>query len=315
MAFRPPNPLTFEAMNYTTTALRNHMSEERFFAEAERVEAEFMHAYVSSAAQPVTSELGIATVRIGGGVALSMRHDLTGYWSKALGFGFDEPVTEELIERVLAFYRAERTPGAVLQIAPSVLPPDWDEICAHHEIQPTSPWVKMACSIADFRPGRSQLRVGPVPPADMGEWASTTLRGFGMPEEGLAQMMAASVEDSDFRPYAAWDGDDMIATANLFVEGKIGSLNSAATLPGHRNRGAQSALLAARAAAAAAAGCRWLVAETGKPAEGVSSPSMNNMLRVGLKPLYDRQNWSWRPAMDSDEHGLDQDSAPISTPR
>ena len=64
------------------------------------------------------SELGIATLRISGGVALSMRHDVTGYWSKALGFGFEEPVTEELIGRVLAFYRAERTPGAVIQIAP-----------------------------------------------------------------------------------------------------------------------------------------------------------------------------------------------------
>jgi hypothetical protein len=123
------------------------------------------------------------------------------------------------------------------------------------------------------------------------------------------------VEDSDFRPFAAWDGDDMIAAANLFVRGEIGSLNSAATLPGHQNQGAQSALLAARARAAAAAGCRWLVAETGKPEEGASSPSMNNLLRAGLKPLYDRQNWSWRPRMNSDEHGLDRDAVPISTHR
>ena len=286
---------------------------ERFFADTERIEAEFMHTYVSSAAQPVKSELGIATLRISGGVALSMRHDVTGYWSKALGFGFEEPVTEELIGRVLAFYRAERTPGAVIQIAPSVLPPEWDEICAHHDIRAGSPWVKLACPIADFRAGQTQLRVGPVPVGDVDEWASTTLRGFGMPEEGLADMMAASVEGPDFRPFAAWDGDDMIATANLFVRGEIGSVNSAATLPGHRSQGAQSALLAARAGAAADAGCRWLVAETGKPEEGVPSSSMNNLLRAGLRPLYERQNWSWRLATDSDEHALERDAAPTST--
>jgi GNAT superfamily N-acetyltransferase len=289
------------------------MSEERFFADAERIEAEFMHRYVSSGAQSVNSELGIATLRIGGGVALSMRHDLTGYWSKALGFGFEEPITKELIGRVLAFYRAERTPGAVIQIAPSVLPPDWDEIRAHHDIRAGSTWVKLACPIADFRAGQTQLRVGPVPPTDIDEWASTTLRGFGMPEEGLADMMAASVEGSDFRPFAAWDGDDMIAAANLFVRGEIGSLNSAATLPGRRNQGAQSALLAARAAAAAEAGCRWLVAETGKPEDGVPNSSMNNLLRAGLRPLYERRNWNWRRAPDPDEQGLGRDAASISS--
>ncbi|SCF16277.1 hypothetical protein GA0070612_4344 [Micromonospora chokoriensis] len=37
---------------------------------------------------------------MGGGVVLSMRHDPTGYWSTALGFGVDEPVTAELIAQV-----------------------------------------------------------------------------------------------------------------------------------------------------------------------------------------------------------------------
>jgi hypothetical protein len=90
--------------------------------------------------------------------------------------------------------------------------------------------VKPACRIADFRAGQTWLCVGPVAPADAEEWASVTLRGFGMPEEGLADMMAASVEDLDFRPFAVWDGDEMVATARLFVRGEVGSLNSAATL-------------------------------------------------------------------------------------
>jgi hypothetical protein len=43
------------------------------------------------------------------------------------------------------------------------------------------------------------------------------------------------------------------------------------------------------------AGCRWLVAETGKPAGGASNSSLNNMLRAGMRPLYMRENWIWRP--------------------
>jgi GNAT superfamily N-acetyltransferase len=140
------------------------------------------------------------------------------------------------------------------------------------------------------------LRVAPVGPGDVEQWASVTLRVFGMPEDGLGNMMAASVAHASFRPFAAWDGDEIVATANLFIHGEVGSLNSAATLPTHQNRGAQSALIVARAKMAASAGCKWLTVETGKPSEGEANPSLNNLLRAGLRPLYDRDNWSWTSA-------------------
>jgi hypothetical protein len=270
------------------------MWKDQFTALAEGIEADFMHRYVSSAPRSAKSQLGIATTRIGGGVALSVRNDVTDYWSKALGLGFTEPINHGLISRIIAFYREQETPGAVIQIAPSALPRDWDEICADHDIHADTPWVKLACRIEDFSPGRTELHVGRVGPATADEWASVTLRGFGMPEEGFAEMVAASVGDPDFRAFAVWDGDEMIAAANLFVHAEIGSLNSAATLPGHRNRGAQSGLLAARASEAAVAGCRWLVAEAATVGDGEANPSLDNMRRCGLRPLYNRGNWVWR---------------------
>jgi hypothetical protein len=59
-------------------------------------------------------------------------------------------------------------------------------------------------------------------------------------------MLAAGLANPSFGPFATWDGDEIVAT-NLFICGEIGSLNTAATLPTHRNRGARSALIAARA--------------------------------------------------------------------
>jgi hypothetical protein len=59
-------------------------------AAAEGAEAEFMYRFVAMAPPNVTTRLGIAVDRIGGGVALSVRNDLTGYFSKALGFGFSD---------------------------------------------------------------------------------------------------------------------------------------------------------------------------------------------------------------------------------
>jgi hypothetical protein len=186
------------------------LSEDQLTAPAERVEAEFMYQYVSMAPPPVKKQLGIATARIGGGVALSVRNDVTGYWSKALGFGFTEPITHELIGRLLEFYRAEDSPSAVLQIAPSALPRDWEEIRAHYGIRPDSLWVKLACRITEFRPGQTGLLVAGVGPAAAHEWASVTLRGFEMPEDGLADMLAGQRQESRFPPVRGmgWQRND-----------------------------------------------------------------------------------------------------------
>jgi hypothetical protein len=107
-------------------------------------------------------------------------------------------------------------------------------------------------------------------------------------------MIAAGVRSSGFQPFAAWDGDDMIATANLFISGGVASLNTGATLMTHRNKGAQSALIAARARYAERAGCHWLIAETGQPASGSKNPSLDNLLHAGLDVRYVRVDWAWR---------------------
>lgn len=266
---------------------------------AEAAEAEFMYTYESKASPLTRATLGIGTLRIGGGVALSMRHDVTGYWSKALGFGLTEPISSDLIDQVIRFYVAEGSSGAVIQIAPNARPADWAEILARHDLRPESHWIKLACKVDDVVADRGTgLRIGPVGANDRRRWASTTLRAFGMPEYGLVDMMAESLAHPNFRPFAAWDGDEMVATANLFIHGKLGSLSSTATVPSHRNRGAQSALITARAREAANAGCVWLCAETGAPEDG-GTTSFGNLQRSGMRILYERQNWVWSPPADS----------------
>ncbi|MET8157690.1 GNAT family N-acetyltransferase [Sphaerisporangium sp. NPDC005289] len=260
----------------------------------EAAEAEFMYQYEVGTPADASATLHVATARIGGGVVLSMRGDRSGYWSKALGFGFEEPVTDELIGRVLDFYRGEGAGRAVLQIAPSVLPPDWEDIRARHGLRPGGEIVKVCGPVDAFVPGSTQLRVGPVGPQDAEEWATVVLSVFGMLDQGLMRMMTATVGHPRFRPFAVWDGDRVVAGANLYLHGDVGALNAGATLPEYRGRGAQSALMAARAEQAAAAGCRWLIAEAGRPGEGESNPSLNNMLRAGLRPVYHRRNWIWQ---------------------
>lgn len=262
---------------------------------AETVEAEMMYDYEDQAPASARQGLGIATTRIGGGVALAARHDPYQYWSKALGFGFTEPVTHDLIDQVVSFYRGRGAPMAVIQLAPSVLPEDWDDIRAAHGLEGGSAWAKLVAPIEETRSSAlTDLRVEQVQEDDGVRWATLVAQQFGMDDEHVTGMLARSVDNPAALPFAAWDGDRMVAGANLYLHGTVASLNSGATVPTHRRRGAQSALIAARLEAARAAGATWVVGEAVVPEPGTSNPSLDNQVRAGLKVLYQRRNWIWR---------------------
>ena len=110
--------------------------------------------------ETVKARLGIAVDRIGGGVALSVRNDVSGYFSKALGFGFTEPVTADLVDRVIAFYERNGSQGATLQIAPEVLPGYWERHPRQAWIAPQRALVEVGVCDRDATPIR--VNCGPV---------------------------------------------------------------------------------------------------------------------------------------------------------
>ncbi|MEU6206999.1 GNAT family N-acetyltransferase [Micromonospora musae] len=265
--------------------------------QAETAEAEYMYQIENGTPAADRALLGIVTERLAGGVVLSAGKDPTSYWSKALGFGFSEPVTGQLVDRILDVWRAVRNPLGVLQIAPEALPGDWDEICRTRGLAPRGRIAKLAAPIGDLRTeGSSDLKVAPVGRQDADAWADVVLGAFGMRHEGIIGMFAAMVEHPRFTPFGVWDGDTVVGGGTLFVHGEIGSLMGGAVHPSYRNRGAQTALIAARVARAGELGCRWVTAETGQPDEGRANSSLNNMLRAGMNPLYVRRNYAWSAA-------------------
>ncbi|MFI5707196.1 GNAT family N-acetyltransferase [Kribbella sp. NPDC051620] len=261
----------------------------------ETAEAESIWGYETHAAPEVIERFGMASARIGGGVALAVRNDPTNYWSRALGFGFTEPVTAEVVASITDFYRGNGNPIAVLNLAPSVLPADWDAICAKEGITGGGTWVKLARPAGPVAAPDTELRVAEIEPADAEQWASVLTRGFGMPEELLVPMAKSVVGRPGWTAYGAYEGDQLVAAATLLISGEVAEFCGAATLPEHRGKGAQSALLAARAQKAGAEGVQWFSAETGKPDEGEQNVSLNNLARAGFEIQYDRRNWIWRP--------------------
>jgi GNAT superfamily N-acetyltransferase len=83
--------------------------------------------------------------------------------------------------------------------------------------------------------------------------------------------------------YAAWRDGIIVGGATMRMVGGVAQLTGAATAPAHRRRGAQTALLSARLADAAAAGCDVAVITT-QP----GSKSQQNAQRQGFDLLYAR---------------------------
>src|SRR5207245_6795471 len=94
---------------------------------------------------------------------------------------------------------------------------------------------------------------------------------------------------SGWAAWGAFDGDQIVACGMLFLHNGVGQLSGAATLPSHRGRGAQLALMKARIEAAAGLGARWITAETGSETPEDPNPSLHNMCRAGLELLYHRR--------------------------
>jgi len=83
--------------------------------------------------------------------------------------------------------------------------------------------------------------------------------------------------------YAAWREGVIVGGASFRLAEGIAQFTGAATVPAHRRRGVQSALLSARLADAAAAGCDIAVVTT-QP----GSKSQQNVQRQGFDLLYTR---------------------------
>lgn len=150
--------------------------------------------------------------------------------------------------------------------------------------------------VAAERPALSEgLRLEPVRPDQAMEWSETRLRAGGVPDnDHFTEVMAGCVGRPGWHSFGVWDDEALVSGATMFVQGDAGRLLGAATVPEARGRGAQAALIAARARAAVESGSRWLVTEVGLDGDYASSASLRNMLRQGFEVLYERPNWIWR---------------------
>lgn len=151
--------------------------------------------------------------------------------------------------------------------------------------QPHIRYLTLAREARAFAPARpSSLTVRHLTSADAGPVLTQTFGWYASPDT------LRSVELGHAEFCAAFDGDRPVAVAQLKIDGEFAYLGGAMTHPDFRNRGAQSALIAARVARTESAGARWCISETNTAA----TISLNNLVRCGFGAAVEWRVYAWK---------------------
>lgn len=154
-------------------------------------------------------------------------------------------------------------------------------------------WAKCLCDLDGPLPALDLNPALQVRAARAGEGAlsgAIVCASFGM-APAMAPWMGAVVGRPNWQVFFAMADGVPVASAALFIDGPRAWLGMGATLPAARNRGSQLLLLAARMAAAKAAGCSVAGIESEAPPAGATRQSLNNIRRAGFREIGQRLNF------------------------
>jgi GNAT superfamily N-acetyltransferase len=231
-------------------------------------------------------ELGARSKEIDG--ALCLRLDPLSsvtMFNRVLGLGLEAPATNQQLDDARDFLQGVE---AYVTVAPEAEPQDLGERLEARGLPRDRGWTKFVSSTADPPRATTELR---VERDESGEaFAEVAQRGFEVPEF-FRDWLSRLAGREGWQCFVAYAGDAPAAAGALFVSGRVGWNGIGATVPEHRGKGGQSALLAARIEAGAEAGCEVVVTETGEPLDGLANGSYRNIVRAGFEPVYVRANY------------------------
>jgi hypothetical protein len=243
-----------------------------------------------SAAPPVhAGALGVSSLEIGGafcGAVTALPGART--FNRVAGLGVESVVEDRHLDAIAAFYASLRL-GYVVSLAPVEHADALDRRLTARGYVPDYAWVKFARPVSPVPETETRLRVEAVGADRAHDFGTVVAAGFGLPP-AVGAWCAALAGRQGWTCFVAYEGDEPAGAGAVFMDGGAGWLGLGATMPEHRRKGAQGAILAARIAAAADAGCDVVVTETGAVEEGRPSNSYRNIERSGFVATYTRPN-------------------------
>lgn len=207
--------------------------------------------------------------------------------NRVIGLGCEEPLDRRKLAEVRDYYRAEGRTRWFVEWSPSAQSTE-PALLESMGGERRTEQAKLFAVLADIRldSGDVPLEVITVSSETRATFRDLVAPSLGIPE-AAREGIVASVGQTGWHYYLACTQGTAIAGGAMFSDGRGAWFGLSATLPTHRNRGAQTALLSTRIREARALGCQWVSAET-HPTSPLTNPSLRNMARAGMHVLYHR---------------------------
>jgi hypothetical protein len=210
-------------------------------------------------------------------------------FNRVLGLGLSEPTSEMQIDQIVTLYRQANVENFGIQLSPIAQPPTAKDWLHARQLTSTDNWAKVYRAADQPIEIHTDLRVESSGREQAADFGRVTCAAFGMPST-LQPWLENLAQRANWHIYLAYDGEQAAACGALFVRGEVGWLGIEGTLPSHRRRGGQGAIMAQCIRDAAWLGCRWVITETGEDLPDRPNPSYHNMLRAGFTLAYQRPN-------------------------
>jgi GNAT superfamily N-acetyltransferase len=261
------------------------------FERAEWIEAEAWADAIDRAPQWLRAAVGGRVLRLGSAMALCAQRADSLLFNRLFAGTLGPRRAEPILDDVLAYYDTADVRRFFVHV--DAAEPRWSELLERRDLRRFHrPWIKLARTRSTaVAPLRSAVPVGAARPDEAQAYGRVLAQGLGG-GGGAAALLAATVKRRGWTTFVARDEGHVVAAAGLFVRDGIAYLAGAATVPTHRRRGIQGALVARRVELALDMGCTVIASETGAAVAGEANSSYNNMLRCGLRPIATIHNFT-----------------------
>jgi GNAT superfamily N-acetyltransferase len=213
-------------------------------------------------------------------------------FNRVIALGLAAPASQNDIDRAIDFYANAGVPRFFVHLHPDAQPAELPQWLESRGLTHYNNWVKLHRGMEPVDNAQTDLEVRQIDEDAAATFAKIVKGSFEWPDP-VEPLVASLVGRPNWLHYIAYDGEAPAATAALFVHGEYGWLDFAATLPEHRGRGGQNALIARRIQDAAARGVKHLIVETAEEKPDKPSPSYRNIARFGFETAYVRPNYLW----------------------
>lgn len=227
---------------------------------------------------------------VGAGLLVHASPDVLAY-NRVLGLGVSEPARETDVDETILEFQKSGARRFMIQAAPGAEPAAFTGWLGARGFYHHNHWVRLVRDLRDPVPeARTDLRLAKLGLEHAEAFGRLQAEAYGHPPE-LAMLNSGLIGTPGWECFGAFDGGELVATSAVRPQGAVAWFGFAATDARYRRRGAQSALIATRLAAALAAGCRWACVETAADTPEKPNPSTHNLRRLGFRDAYERPNW------------------------